>query len=141
MSFFEFPHTRTYDSDLAWLIKQVRTNQEAIQTLEDWKASVSSDINDLQTVIAAIRAGELPADIAEGIKEWIAENFYDIVSKMIQTVWFGLTDDGYFVAYVPESWRDVVFKTTGLDIDIPLQPEYGHLVLQANYYTHSVSIP
>ena len=23
MSFFEFPHTRTYDSDLGWLIKEM----------------------------------------------------------------------------------------------------------------------
>ena len=141
MSFFEFPHTRTYDSDLAWLIKQVKSNQDAIQVLEEWKTSVTADINDLQAVIDGIRAGELPEDIADGIKDWIAKNFYDIVSRMIRTVWFGLTDDGYFVAYVPDSWRDVVFKTTGLDIDIPLQPEFGHLVMQANYYTHSVTIP
>lgn len=29
MSFFEFPHTRTYDSDLGWLIKAVRKLQQA----------------------------------------------------------------------------------------------------------------
>lgn len=138
MSFFEFPHTRTYDSDLAWLIKQVRSNQEAINTLNEWKASVSADIADLTAVIDAIRAGKLPDDIANGIKQWIADNFNDIVGLMIKTVWFGLTDEGYFVAYIPQSWQDVVFKTTGLDITIPLQPEYGHLVLQANYYTHSI---
>ena len=136
MSFFEFPHTRTYDSDLAWLIKQVRTNQEAIKALDDWKASVSADIKDLVAVIDAIRSGKLPEDIANGIKQWIADNFNDIIGMMIKTVWFGLTDAGYFVAYSPDSWADVVFKTTGLDIDIPLQPEFGHLVLQANYYTH-----
>lgn len=138
MSFFEFPHTRTYDSDLAWLIKQVRSNQEAINTLNEWKASVSADIADLTAVIDAIRAGKLPEDIANGIKQWIADNFNDIVGLMIKTVWFGLTDTGYFVAYIPESWQDVVFKTTGYDYDNALQPEFGHLVLQANYYTHSI---
>lgn len=138
MSFFEFPHTRTYDSDLAWLIKQVRSNQEAIQALEDWKSSVTADIDDLSAVIDAIRRGQLPADIAEGVQKWIADNFYDIVGLMIKTVWFGLTDSGYFVAYIPESWQDVVFKTTGYDYENSLQPEYGHLVLQANYYTHSI---
>ena len=141
MSFFEFPHTRTYDSDLAWLIKHVRSNQEAIQALENWKASVTADIDDLSAVIDAIRRGELPEDIANGIKQWIADNFNDIVGLMIKTVWFGLTDAGYFVAYIPESWRDVVFKTTGYDYQNDLQPDYGHLVLQANYYTHSISIP
>jgi hypothetical protein len=57
---------------------------------------------------------------------------------MIKTVWFGLTDDGYFVAYIPESWQDVTFRTTGYDITTELMPDFGHLVLQANYYTHSL---
>lgn len=138
MSFFEYPHTRTYDSDLAWLIEHVKSNQEAIKALDEWKTSVSADIADLTAVIEAIRAGDLPDDIADGIKQWIAYNFYDIVGLMIKTVWFGLTDTGYFVAYIPESWQDVVFKTTGYDYENELQPEYGHLVLQADYYTHSI---
>ena len=33
MSFFEFPHTRTYDTDLGWLIRQTKTNEEAITAL------------------------------------------------------------------------------------------------------------
>ena len=33
MAFFEFPHTRTYDSDLGWLIRQCKTNMDAI-----WKS-------------------------------------------------------------------------------------------------------
>ena len=37
MGFFEFPHTRTYDSDLGWLIRQCKTNMDAIVVLEDWK--------------------------------------------------------------------------------------------------------
>lgn len=138
MSFFEFPHTRTYDNDLGWLIKHVDSNTKVIELLEEWKNDTAKDINDLKAVIDMIRSGELPADIASGLEEWIANNFYDIVGEISKTVWFGLTDAGYFVAYIPESWRDVVFKTTGLDIDIDTMPDYGHLVLQANYYTHSL---
>ena len=37
MGFFEFPHTRTYDSDLGWLIRQCKTNMDAIAVLEEWK--------------------------------------------------------------------------------------------------------
>ena len=39
------------------------------------------------------------------------------------------TLDGYFVAYIPETWDDITFGTTGLDIEVPCEPEYGHLVL------------
>lgn len=53
-----------------------------------------------------------------------------IIAQYIATmVFFGLTDSGYFVAYIPENWDTIHFGTTGLDIDAPIQPEYGHLVL------------
>lgn len=138
MSFFEFPNTRTYDNDLGWLIKNVKTAADAIQALEEWKESAEGAIQDLQQLLDDIAAGNFPEEISNAIKNWIAKNFYDIVGRMSMTVWFGLTDAGYFVAYVPESWREIVFKTTGYDYTTELQPDFGHLVLQANYYTHSL---
>ena len=71
------------------------------------------------------------------VLEWI-DNFdsnaeqvlKEIIDEYIATmVFFGITDDGYFVAYIPKSWKSITFNTTGLDIDLPIQPEYGHLVL------------
>ena len=54
----------------------------------------------------------------------------EIIDEYIATmVFFGLTDDGYFVAYIPKSWKNITFNTTGLDIFLDMQPEYGHLVL------------
>lgn len=138
MSFFEFPHTRTYDNDLGWLIKNVKSVVDAVAALEAWKASAEGSINDLQQLLDDIAAGNFPKEISDAIKNWITANFYDIVGDMAKTVWFGLTDAGYFVAYIPESWDEVKFKTTGYDYTTELQPEYGHLVLQANYYTHSI---
>lgn len=138
MSFYEFPHTRTYDSDLGWLIKHCRENTEAIKILNEWKNSASATIDDLQELLDNIAEGNFPEEISNAIKDFIIANFYDIVGEMTKTVWFGLTDAGYFVAYIPDSWADVVFKTTGYDYTTELQPEYGHLVLQANYYTHSI---
>ena len=138
MSFFEFPNTRTYDNDLGWLIKNVKSSNDAIAALEAWKTSAEGTISDLQTLLDNIAAGNFPEEISNAIKNWIVRNFDDIVGTMIKTVWFGLTDSGYFVAYIPESWQDIVFRTTGYDMTTELQPDFGHLVLQANYYTHSI---
>lgn len=44
-------------------------------------------------------------------------------------IFFGLTESGYFVAYIPDSWDEIQFNTTGYDITVDLQPKYGHLVL------------
>lgn len=52
-----------------------------------------------------------------------------IIENAIRHVWFGITQSGYFCAYVPSNWDDLIFKTTGLDIVIPGY-NYGHLVLQ-----------
>ena len=116
----------------------MKTSTEAIQALEAWKASAEGSINELQQLLDDIAAGNFPKEISDAIKNWIVANFYNIVGDMAKTVWFGLTDAGDFVAYIPESWDEVTFKTTGLDYTTELQPDYGHLVLQANYYTHSI---
>ena len=76
---------------------------------------------------------ELKNDLAT-VQNWI--NNFDtkyaekIIAQYIATmVFFGLTDSGYFVAYIPENWDSIKFGTTGLDVYAPIQPEYGHLVL------------
>lgn len=129
MAFFEFPHTRTYDSDLGWLIRQCKHNADAIKVLEDWKESATDTISDLQQLLDDIAAGVFPEEIADAIKNFIVNNFYDIVGDMMKMVWFGLTDSGYFVAYIPETWDDIQFFTTGYDFTTDLMPEFGHLVL------------
>lgn len=82
----------------------------------------------------------LDGEIAELEKElkvvqtWI-DNFdtsyaEEIISKSIATmVFFGINDNGYFVVNIPKSWRSIRFATTGYDINVPVQPEYGHLCL------------
>lgn len=129
MAFFEFPHTRTYDSDLGWLIRQCKHNADAIEVLQNWVANAEDVIGDLQQLLEDVAAGNFPEEIADAIRQFIIANFYDIVGDMAKMVFFGLTDSGYFVAYIPDGWDDITFNTTGYDIALVLQPEYGHLVL------------
>lgn len=77
---------------------------------------------------------ELRKDL-EVVQEWIdnfdTEQMYKVIEEYIATmVFFGLTDSGYFVAYIPESWESITFETTGYDTVVDLMPEYGHLVLR-----------
>ena len=131
MSFLnDFPHVRQYDGDLGWLIRRTGSLIEAVNALDEWKASSQATIDGLNAILNLIRSGNLPPDIAAGMKKWIVNNFYDIVGEMAKMVFFGLTDSGYFVAYIPESWADIDFKTTGWDITLEIMPEFGHLVLE-----------
>lgn len=129
MSFFEFPNTRTYDNDLGWLIKNVKNSDEAIKALEDWKAVADITISELRDLLDALASGTVPEEVATAITKWLSINAKDIVGAMIKNVWFGLTMSGYFVAYIPDSWNDIIFKTTGYDFFTDLQQNYGHLVL------------
>lgn len=130
MAFFEFPHTRTYDSDLGWLIKNVSGYNDTIAALNEWIAVNTPRIEDLEAFKAALESGNLPAGVQQGIETWLTAHAAEVIAAIIKNVWFGLTNAGYFVAYVPDSWSDITFKTTGLDIILDLMPEYGHLVLQ-----------
>ena len=71
----------------------------------------------------------------EVVQSWIENFATDEIKKVISEclpvmVFFGLTDTGYFVTYIPESWENITFETTGYDTFIDLMPEYGHLVLR-----------
>ena len=112
MGYFEFPHTRTYDSDLGWLIKHVNSYDEVIQTLNEWITVNEPKMNDVYAFIDAMNSGNLPEGVKQGIKDWCAANLTDLVGETIHNVFFGILDDGHFVAYIPDSWDDITFNTT-----------------------------
>ena len=127
MSFFEFPHTRTYDSDLGWLIRNTKKLTEAVESLDAWKASHEQEYKALKDCCDAMMSGDFPPDFENALVKWMQENALDIVGELIKMVFFGL-EDGYFVTYIPESWSDIIFNTTGLDILVP-GVDFGHLTL------------
>ena len=131
MSFFEFPHTRTYDSDLGWLIKHVNSYDETIAALNAWIAKNEPKMDDLYAFMEALEEGDLPEGMKQGLYQWATEHLIDLVGATISNVFFGLTDVGYFVAYIPDSWADIEFNTSEYDIILSEHPEYGygHLVL------------
>ena len=52
-----------------------------------------------------------------------------IIKDYLATMIFvEISDSGYFVYFIPESWNDITFNTTDLDIHIDGY-EYGRLVL------------
>ena len=127
MSFFEFPHTRTYDGDLGWLIKTVSSYDETIQTLNEWISENQPKIDDFEQLYNEMMSGGLPEGVQNGIEIWLRENAADILPEIVKNVFFGL-ENGYFVAYVPDSWADITFGTSGLD-DFPQGVDFGHLTL------------
>lgn len=129
MSFFEFPHTRTYDSDLGWLIKKVNSYDEVINALNEWITTNTPKIDEILAFMRDLENGNIPDALKLSIYNWAAENLLPIVAQTLKTVIFGLTDDGRFVATYSDSWSDITFNTTEMDIFTPLQTQFGHLTL------------
>lgn len=131
MSYFEFPHTRTYDSDLGWLIKTVKELTEIASSLEEWKTQHEDEYEQLKALYDALMSGNFPPSISEAFERWMQRNALGLVGELVKMVFFQITDDGYFVAYIPDSWADIIFNTTGYDIVIS-GTDYGHLTLSFN---------
>lgn len=129
MAFFEFPHTRSYDSDLGWLIKDYHDLVEDYNTLVDSNQDIQNRMTALETLYDNIMSGDFPPEIKSAFYNWMQANAQGIIMEMVKTVAFGITDDGHFVASIPGQWSDIIFKTTGYDYTNALMPEYGHLVL------------
>lgn len=62
----------------------------------------------------------------EQVEKWISENLDFIFTNTAKQVYFGLTDDGYFCAYIPESWSDISFDTGA----VYGRSDYGRLILR-----------
>ena len=66
------------------------------------------------------------------VQEWIANfdtSYAESIIKYIATMIFlEISDSGYILYFIPNTWKDINFNTTGKDIQIDGQ-EYGRLVL------------
>lgn len=86
------------------------------------------DVNSVTSELAELRK-ELDV-VNKWIKDFDPDVIAYLVDKYIATMIFvEISDSGYFVYYVPDSWDDIKFNTTGLDISVPDVQEYGRLVL------------
>ena len=58
--------------------------------------------------------------------DWISQHIGVLYEQLARQVFFGLTSDGYFCAYVPDSWDDITFDTGA----VYGTQEYGRLILR-----------
>lgn len=122
-----------YQYDLYWLVNQLKqalTNTETLR-LHDIGQDTRLDGLDILTaqlkdatcqLFAKLKAGDFTKDT---FIDWVNTNMTDIIHQMVRFVFFGIDDDGHFVAYIPASWDFLHFDTL-LDPD---KPGYGHLVV------------
>lgn len=117
MLFNRFPYTDAHEMNLDFLLHKIKKLGVDVSELTARLEESTEDLSERLTIV----------------EEWIA-NYDDSfmkaeIEKYIATMIFvGLSDSGYIIYYIPDSWEDITFNTTDLDISVP-GVEYGHLVL------------
>ena len=123
-----FPYTDFHELNLDWIIAHFKEFIEEIQSLETWRTEHEAAYEELKDLYDDIVSGNFPDSMRIAMDNWVRRYGVDIIGELVKMVFFGITMDGYFVAYIPDSWDEITFGTTGLD-DFPAGVDYGHLTL------------
>lgn len=86
---------------------------------------IAAEVAGIQAELEKVKNGDYVSLYLDSIKSWIDANLQELVARTVKYVFFGLTDDGYFAAYVPDSWDFIRFDTP-MDYS---SDDYGHLLL------------
>lgn len=84
---------------------------EAVNENEEAAAKNAKAIEELKALFDKFIESGFDDYYAEQVAKWIDNNLQFIYDHTIKQVFFGLTSDGYFCAYVPESWKEIEFDT------------------------------
>lgn len=120
-----------YDDSLSYyeiLAKvQQKCNElvEANNYMQEWQATQDEVIRELTQQVEDFINGGYREDFDRFAQEWLDANIQQALTKAVHMVFFGLTDEGYFVAYIPQDWA-FVFDTIMNYAD----ENYGSLVIK-----------
>lgn len=123
-----FPYTDFHELNLDTFLAKFKEFIERLDSLDAWKSEHEAEYQELKQLYDNIISGNFPDSMTQALERWVRQNGVDIIGELVKMVFFGITMDGYFVAYIPDSWDEITFGTTGLD-DFPAGVEYGHLTL------------
>jgi len=126
---FEYPYVDPTQYNADWLLKKMKEVLADMESMDEWRVEYEEAYEDYKKLVEDVEAGTFPPSIVNAFNKWMSENALSLVGELVKMVFFEITPEGYFVAWIPDGWDDIIFNTTGLDISLALQPEYGHLVL------------
>ena len=100
---------------------------EVLCKVVDYLNHMLDDVNNVITDYNALK-NEL-AEIQKWINNFSTSYLEKLIAEKIATMIFvEISDAGYIIYYIPDTWNDITFNTTGLDMIIDGK-DYGHLVL------------
>lgn len=108
------------------VIAQLNHQGENVNGLIEVYNALNVRVTDLENELDAVKNGEYVHLYLDSIIAWIDANLQQLVSRIVKFVCFGLSDDGYFTAYIPATWAFLSFDTVATYDD----PDYGKLIIK-----------
>lgn len=106
-----------YDDSLSYYEVLCKVTEKLNDVIATYGESGDA-IKDLQDAVAQLQQWVDNFDTS-----YLEQLVMEYITKVIKQVYFGITDAGYFVAYIPDAWDGITFGT------IQSGPLYGHLTL------------
>ena len=115
---------------LVQYINKMIENEDALDTVN---STQNKKIQELQKVVDTlteemnkVKSGGYNELYTGALTDWLDSNMPQLIGRTVKYVNFGLSDDGHFMAYIPNSWEFLTFDTI-MDYGSPM---YGHLVMR-----------
>ena len=126
---FEYPYTDPNRFNSDWAINKIKELIDYMAENTEWVKHHEEEYKELKALYDAVMAGNFPESITDAFEKWMRKNANELVGELVHNVFFEINDQGYFVANIPESWSDIIFRTSGLDEEVE-DLDYGHLILE-----------
>lgn len=125
MFFNEYPYRNLTDLNLDYLLKNYKKLFDTLGQIDGWIENHEREYNELKKAVDDLESGNWTPEFIDTLVNWCKDNILEVIGEMAKTVHFGLTNDGYFCAWIPDAYSFLTFDTIS-DYNDPL---YGHLVL------------
>lgn len=111
-------------------INDMIQNQDTMnQLLQEYGVDIKqlqTDVEYLSNELKKVKNGTYVSLYIDALSQWIDNNLQEMVSKIVQQVYFEINNNGYFTAFIPDKWDFLKFDTI-INTD---DPNYGCLVLE-----------
>lgn len=110
-------------NDTINILNQQGENVNGLITLYN---ELNARVTALENEVDDIKNGKYVELYLDSIIAWIDANLQQLVGRIVKFVCFGLSDDGYFTAYIPATWAFLGFDTGA----VYGKPDYGCLIIK-----------
>ena len=105
-----------------YLWKTINFTESTAEEVEAWGEQIAA----LQREFEQFKASGFDDYYKAQVEQWVGERTEYVFDTLARQVHFGLSADGYFIAYIPRSWDEIAFDT-GHDYS---KDTYGRLILR-----------